>query len=389
MAVIAVSYFPISPLGGAGGLEYFLESLDELLGVCHREAEWREETEHVGAGTTGEDMLLKEQLGTDLLVWDIEFDANHEATTTYINDVTATCSLDLLELRDEIITYLSCILNKVLLLDDVQYSKSCGTCLMVTAEGSTQLTIDRLELRRDEYTTHWETIADTLGYSDDVWLDSEVLVCEELTRTTITALDFVADEDGIVLIANLAQALEEVSLDHTDAAYTLDALEDDSTDIVLLNLLAPCVEIIERHIGDMTIGIDRCDDLWIGSCLDSKGGTSVEGLLSTEHTGTTIVEGCKFEGVLVGLSTTVDEEELIILVARCLAETLCQLDLQWVLDRIAIETQLVELLGHLLYIVWMAMSDGDHCVSAIEVKILLTFIVPYLAALAALDGDIK
>ena len=37
----------------------------------------------------------------------------------------------------------------------------------------------------------------------------------------------------------------------------------------------------------------------------------------------------------------------------------------------------------------MAVTDADDCMTAIEVKILLTVLVPHVATFAALDGDVK
>ena len=62
---------------------------------------------------------------------------------------------------------------------------------MVATEGSTQLTIYRSKLWRNQHATHRETIADTLGYGDEVWLDAQPLVSKELTASAITALDFI------------------------------------------------------------------------------------------------------------------------------------------------------------------------------------------------------
>ena len=73
----------------------------------------------------------------------------------------------------------------------------------------------------------------------------------------------------------------------------------------------------------MTIVIDRGDDLRVVGHLYREGCSAVESLLDGEHTGSAIGEGCQLEGVLVGLGTRVDEEELIILITADLAQTLC------------------------------------------------------------------
>ena len=66
-----------------------------------------------------------------------------------------------------------------------------------------------------------------------------------------------------------------------------------------------------------------------------------------------------------------------------------QLFLQTVDDRVGIEAQAVQLRRKPLYVVGMAVADADDGVSAIEVEILLPFIVPHLASLTFHDVDIE
>ena len=54
-----------------------------------------------------------------------------------------------------------------------------------------------------------------------------------------------ADEHSIVLVAEGAQLLHELLSDHADAAYALDALDDDGTDIALLQLSLPRLDVVD------------------------------------------------------------------------------------------------------------------------------------------------
>ena len=261
-------------------MQYCLEACDEVLCLLHREAEWWEKTDDVGARASCKTMLLLDEACAWLLVWDVKFNANHESLSANVNNVWEVASLHLCcECVNEVLANVGCILNKFLVLNDVEYSEGASTAEVVAAECCAKLTIDRSELRRNKHTTHWETVADALCHCNHVWLNTEVLMSEELTRTTVTALDLVADENCVVLVAESTNALKEFCTDHADAAYALDALDDDCTDIAFLNLFLPCCEIVEREIGDMTICVDWCDDLWVGSSLNGKRSTAMECLL--------------------------------------------------------------------------------------------------------------
>ena len=93
------------------------------------------------------------------------------------------------------------ILYQVLLLENIENSKSGSTCQVVATEGSTQLTIYRSKLWRNQHATHRETVTDTLGYGDEIWLDAQPLVSKELTASAITALDFIANQESAVFLA--------------------------------------------------------------------------------------------------------------------------------------------------------------------------------------------
>ena len=107
----------------------------------------------------------------------------------------------------------------------------------------------------------------------------------------------------------------------------------------------------------------------------------METAMESYHAALAGMERCKFEGVLVALSTRVVEEEGVVLVARDTAQTLSQLLLERVLNRIGVEANFAKLVREHLHIVWMGVTDTDNGVTAIEVKILLPLVVPDATAL--------
>ena len=95
---------------------------------------------------------------------------------------------------------------------------------MIAAEGRAQLPIHRLELRRDQHAAHRESIGDAFGYGDDVRADVEPLVGEELSASSVAALNLVADEDRAIFLAGSGQPLGKLFRGQFDATHTLDAL---------------------------------------------------------------------------------------------------------------------------------------------------------------------
>ena len=188
----------------------------------------------------------------------------------------AVALLQLLQLGDEIFTNLMRILYQVLLLEYIENGEGCCTCQVVAAEGSTQLTIYRSKLWRNQHATHREAIADTLGYGDEIWLDAQPLVSKELTASAVTALDFIANQESAVFLAGCLQALRKLWSNHVAATYALDRLNDTSADIALGKFLLPSLQIVDRKIGYVTIVIDWSNDLRIICYLYGKGSSAME-----------------------------------------------------------------------------------------------------------------
>lgn len=103
--------------------QYGFQSSDEVIHILLGQYQWREDTENVGAGATGEAVLLVDELAANFLVRNIEYGAYHQATATNLRDVTVAL-LQLLQLGNEIFTNLMRILYQVLLLENIENSKS-------------------------------------------------------------------------------------------------------------------------------------------------------------------------------------------------------------------------------------------------------------------------
>ena len=86
------------------------------------------------------------------------------------------------------------------LLEDFQDGQCCSTCHMVSPEGSAQLAINGLEGGGDEHSSHRESVADAFGHGNQVGTYAQPLVGKELAASAISALDFITDEEGSVLV---------------------------------------------------------------------------------------------------------------------------------------------------------------------------------------------
>ena len=58
-------------------LQYGFQSFDEVIYIFLGQYQWREDTEDVGAGATGEAVLLVDELAANFLVRNIEYGSYH------------------------------------------------------------------------------------------------------------------------------------------------------------------------------------------------------------------------------------------------------------------------------------------------------------------------
>ena len=68
-------------------LQYGFQSSDEVIHIFLGQYQWREDTEDVGAGATGEAVLLVDELAANFLVRNIEYGTYHQTTATNLCDM--------------------------------------------------------------------------------------------------------------------------------------------------------------------------------------------------------------------------------------------------------------------------------------------------------------
>ena len=189
-------------------------------------------------------------------------------------------------------------------------------------------------------------------------------------------------------MASLLQSLCKLGSEHVAAAHTLYALHDAGTHVTLLQLALPCIEVVDGEVCHMPVGIDGSDDLGVLGGLHSQRCASVERFLCRQDACSPVGERGELHGILIGFGARVDEEELVILVAACLAQPLCQLFLKAVDDRVAVEAKPGQLLLQHLHIVRVAVSDADDSMPAIQIQVFLTLVVPHLATFSLDNVDV-
>ena len=155
---------------------------------------------------------------------------------------------------------------------------------MISAEGSSKLSVSGHKLRADNDPAHGETVGYALGYSDYVGAYSRILMGKETTRATISRLNFIENKHSSVTVTLLAKHAQEVIVGDADSAHTLNTLDYNGTDIALGKLATHCVDIIQRKECHMTVVVDRCHNLGIVGNLNRCRSAAVERLAECDDT---------------------------------------------------------------------------------------------------------
>src|ERR671933_2525095 len=166
--------------------------------------------------------------------------------------------------------------------------------------------------RADGYAT-----AQAFGASKDVWDYPKALVGVQVTCAARAGLDFIEDQERSMLVAEIAQAVEEALRCIVDAALPLNRFDNHRRSLRAHSCFSD-LQVAERRVGEA--GEHGTEALVIGA-LRGRGqtavGTSVEGLGEGKYL--VFLGAALFVGVLAGelyrgldrLGARVAEEDLV------------------------------------------------------------------------------
>ena len=119
--------------------EHGFEARHEIVGLLSGEHQWRKQTEHVGAGCTGEHMLLVNEVDALLLDRVVKHNAYHESAAA--NFGYAALTHKSLEALEQVFAHTVSVLNEVLLLKDVEHGNGSGAAEVVAAKSGAKLAV--------------------------------------------------------------------------------------------------------------------------------------------------------------------------------------------------------------------------------------------------------
>jgi hypothetical protein len=114
----------------------------------------------------------------------------------------------------------------------------------------------------------------------------------------------------------------------------------------------------------------------------------MEGFPESDNLFPSIMKGGQFEGILIGFRAGIAKEELVILPTGNFSQPGRQFLLQGNDHGIGIKPDLVQLVSDAFHIMRVSMPDRDHGMPAVQVKVLLSLVVPNIGTPGLGDGDL-
>ena len=249
-------------------------------------------------------LFHKQTLVADFLYRLFELYANHKAATANFLD-----SVDFLQFRKQIVANFCGVFNQVLFGDDVEHGAGSGASQMVATEGCSQLSHNGCEERRNDDTSHWQTVADAFCHSHNVGFDAGILVGEEFAAPSVTRLYLVENQHGIGCGAGFAQVAHKLVVGHLNAANALNAFNYHRRIDAFLKFGTHCGGVVQIDESNFKSFIYRGNVLWNISNSDGCRCASVERVTESQHLVAAVVERRQFECVLIGFGARVYQEK--------------------------------------------------------------------------------
>lgn len=356
---------------GVGQLEELGQALLDDADTVHElglgDAQRRGEADDVLVGGLGEETLALEQ--------EAELPGSTAVGLALVNDngVQKTAAtgkgeggvLDLGEGSAELLTENSRLLDKVLLLDDLEGSNGDGASERVTTVGGAVLT--GLDAEHDvvvgeDSRDGVDTAGQGLAKKKNIGLDTIVVNAEQLASAGKTGLDLVGDHEDVVLLAELGDLLEVSLIGNHDTGLTLDGLDQEGSNVLAV-VLENVLEVLDVVVADGAagLGVDGTDvgevgaeanaGIGIGRHGDDSDGASVEVLSAGKNDSLVLWDALlhvaplagELDGGLDGLGTGVHGEDLV--EAKVLGDILGVLAKDVVVEGAGAETQLLGLVA--------------------------------------------
>ena len=309
--------------------------------------------------------------------------AQNQAHAPHFLNQGRILSLHSLQTRLHIISNFYYMLQETWLTYNVQYHICCGTGQWIAAKG--RAVISWVEgccyLVSSNKGTDRYTASQTLGQRYHIRLNAEVFISKELAASAHTALDFVKNQNSIVLVAKLTYLLHICHIRNMDTALTLNRLQHNSSSLVTHKLFQS-FNIIIRHIIKASWQWSKSLMIfWLSGSSQSSNSTAVEAVNGRDNlrfisiNAVSIFTG-NLNSTLIGLRTGITKEHLA--QTAKLYQFFCCISLHLGVIQIGAMNHFASLVCHSLNQFLVIMSQHIYRNTAQKINIFIALSIIYI-----------
>ena len=283
------------------------------------------------------------------------------------------------------------MLQETWLTYNVQYHICCGTGQWIAAKG--RAVISWVEgccyLVSSNKGTDRYTASQTLGQRYHIRLNAEVFISKELAASAHTALDFIKNQNSIVLITKLTHLLHICHIRNMDTTLALNRLQHNSSSLVTHKLFQS-LNIIIRHIIKASWQWSKALMIfWLASSSQRSNSTAVEAVNGRDNLGFVSINAVSIftsnlNSAFIGLRAGITKEYLA--QTAKLYQFFCCISLYLGVIQIGAMNHFASLVCHSLNQILVIMPQYVYCNTAQKINIFIALSIIYIYAVTMIQN---
>ena len=229
--------------------------------------------------------------------------------------------------------------------------------------------------------TNRYTTSQTLGQSYHIRLNAKVFISKELAASAHTALDFIKNQNSIILVAKLTHLLHIFYIRNMNTALALNRLQHNSSSLVTHKLFQS-LNIIIRHIIKASWQWTKALMIfWLASSSQSSNGTAVEAVDGRDNLrfvsiNAVSIFASNLNSAFIGLRTGITKEHLA--QTAKLYQLFCRISLYLGVVQIGAMNHFASLVCHSLNQFLVIMPQHVYCNTAQKINIFIALSIIYI-----------
>src|SRR6476469_6478700 len=100
------------------------------------------------------------------------------------------------------------------------------------------------------------------------------------------------------------------------------------------------------------------------------------------------MKGSQLQSIFICFRSTIHQDKLVVFFSTECGKLVCQFFLNWNMNGIGIKSNSVQLFFNPFHPMRMGMTNTDHSMASVHIKVLSTLVIPYIRTFGFYNGDV-